>query len=113
MNTKLNTNETEEELLIKINELNISNEDNFINFIDLFAGTGGFSVAFEKYNKFKCIFANDMIKESENIYKLNHSNTNFLLKDLHKVKLEEIPNHQILCGGFPCQPFSIAGEKRI
>ena len=112
MNTKLNTNETEEELLIKINELNISNEDNFINFIDLFAGTGGFSVAFEKYNKFKCIFANDMIKESENIYKLNHSNTNFLLKDLHKVKLEEIPNHQILCGGFPCQPFSIAGEKK-
>jgi DNA (cytosine-5)-methyltransferase 1 len=109
-NNDLEKYEIEKELLIKLNTLNISNENNFINFIDLFAGTGGFSVSFEKYNKFKCVFANDMIKESEYIYKLNHPNTPFLLKDLHKVKLEEIPYHQILCGGFPC---FVAGTQTL
>lgn len=56
-----------------------------ITFIDLFAGTGGFSIALEKHGKFKCIFANDFAKSSEETYKLNHKNCNFLLEDINKL----------------------------
>ena len=84
-----------------------------IKIIDLFAGTGAFSYVFSsESNKFKCVFANDMIKSSEQIFKLNHSDTNFVLEDLNKLDITKIPKHNILCGGFPCQPFSIAGEKK-
>ena len=79
--------------------------------VDLFAGTGAFSFAFEKSGKVKVVMANDYIEDSKKIYKLNYDSL-FLLKDLNKVTMEEIPEHDILCGGFPCQPFSIAGEKK-
>ena len=83
-----------------------------INFIDLFAGTGAFSLSLEKKEKFTCVFANDMIECSKKIYTLNHKDHKFLLKDLNDIDIEKIPKHNILCGGFPCQPFSIAGEKK-
>ncbi len=83
-----------------------------VNFIDLFAGTGAFSLALEKKDKFHCVFANDMIESSKKIYIINNKDHKFLLKDLNDIEVEKIPNHDILCGGFPCQPFSIAGEKK-
>lgn len=83
-----------------------------IKFIDLFAGTGAFTLAFEKNNKFNCIFANDMIENSEKIYKLNNPEHKYVLKDLNTINVNDIPSHNLLCGGFPCQPFSIAGEKK-
>lgn len=83
-----------------------------IRFIDLFAGTGAFTLAFESSNKFECVFANDIMECSEKIYKLNNPNHKFILKDLNTVNVEDIPPHDLLCGGFPCQPFSIAGERR-
>ena len=82
-----------------------------LKFIDLFAGTGGFTLALETNNKFKCVFANDMIVCSKQIYELNNSNHKFVLKDLNTINVTDIPQHDILCGGFPCQPFSIAGDK--
>jgi len=82
------------------------------NFIDLFAGTGAFSLAFEKGANFKCVFTNDMIKSSKQIYELNNPNHKFTLQDLNTIDVSNIPQHNILCGGFPCQPFSIAGEKK-
>lgn len=82
------------------------------NFIDLFAGTGAFSLAFEKGGNFKCVFTNDMIKSSKQIYELNNPNHKFTLQDLNTIDVSNIPQHNILCGGFPCQPFSIAGEKK-
>lgn len=80
--------------------------------IDLFAGTGAFSYAFSKVGLFECVFANDQDKNSKEIFKLNHPNTKFKLKNLNDIKVEKIPKHDILCGGFPCQPFSIAGEQK-
>lgn len=73
-----------------------------LKILDLFAGTGAFSYAFEKLNNFKCILANDMEKNSQKIFKLNHPNTNFILKDLNDIKNDDIPSHDIICAGFPC-----------
>jgi DNA (cytosine-5)-methyltransferase 1 len=78
--------------------------------IDLFAGTGAFSKAFEKYGV-ECVFANDICKNSKKIYDLNHS-VKLLNKDLNTIKTQHVPMHNILCGGFPCQPFSVAGKRK-
>jgi len=78
--------------------------------IDLFAGTGAFSYAFEKTGKVDCIFANDMVETSKQIYDKNFSHV-LTLGNLNDIKVEDIPKHDILTGGFPCQPFSIAGRQ--
>lgn len=82
-----------------------------IPFIDLFAGTGAFSLVLEATNKFKCVFSNDMVESSEHIYNLNHT-CELNLNDLHTINVDDIPNHRLLCCGWPCQPFSIAGEQK-
>lgn len=88
------------------------NKTEKLKMIDLFAGTGAFTLAFEKTNRIECVFANDMVATSKIIYDENFKNQNheLTLKDIHDVKVEEIPSHNILTGGFPCQPFSIAGK---
>ncbi len=80
--------------------------------IDLFAGSGGFSLAFNEFNRFKCNFALDITKESQEIVTLNHPEIKFLKKDILEVEPLDIPTHNILCAGFPCQPFSIAGKQK-
>lgn len=82
---------------------------NQFTMIDLFAGTGAFSRAFENKG-IKCCFANDFCKNSQKIFDLNHD-INLTYGDLNDIKNEDIPKHEILCGGFPCQPFSIAGKQ--
>jgi len=80
-------------------------------FIDLFAGTGAFSHVLES-NNFDCVFANDMMESSKKIYELNNKSGIFQLNDLHEIDVKDIPKHNILCSGFPCQPFSIAGKQK-
>jgi DNA (cytosine-5)-methyltransferase 1 len=82
-----------------------------IRYIDLFAGTGGFSEAIKSFGNFRGVYANDMIKSSKTIYELNHTKNIFDLQDLTTVSLDNIPSHDMICGGFPCQPFSIAGKR--
>jgi len=86
--------------------------ENKLKFIDLFAGTGAFTLSLEKNNKFKCVFSNDIMECSKKIYELNNPDHKFILKDLNTINVSDIPKHNLLCGGFPCQPFSIAGEKK-
>lgn len=85
---------------------------NKLDFIDLFSGTGAFTLAFEKNNKFNCVFTNDIEESSKKIYKLNNPKHVFTLQDLNTIDVVDIPSHNLLCGGFPCQPFSLAGEKK-
>ena len=110
-------NELNEKKLIVGNDIvDVSTQDMNshpkMKFIDLFAGTGAFSLALEKNEKFECVFANDMMECSQKIYEMNHPNHSFTLQDLNTIDVSSIPPHNLLCGGFPCQPFSIAGDKK-
>lgn len=78
-------------------------------FIDLFCGIGGFRIAFEKVGG-KCVFSSDWDKFSQLTYEANFGERPH--GDIHSVAVADIPAHDILCGGFPCQPFSIAGVSK-
>ena len=82
---------------------------NQFNFIDLFAGIGGFRLALEK-NGCKCVFSSEWDKQAQVTYKENFKE---LPKgDITKIYESDIPKHNILCAGFPCQAFSISGRQR-
>ncbi|MFP9118349.1 DNA cytosine methyltransferase [Flavobacterium sp. RNTU_13] len=78
-------------------------------FIDLFAGLGGFHLALEELGH-KCVFASELRPELQKIYAENFPDTP-IYGDITKIPVNEIPEHDILCGGFPCQPFSQAGKR--
>jgi len=79
------------------------------HFIDLFCGIGGFRIAFERAGG-KCVFSSDYDKFSQQTYEANFGECPH--GDIHSVAVAEIPAHDILCAGFPCQPFSIAGVSK-
>ncbi len=82
---------------------------NNYTFIDLFAGIGGLRLAFERTGA-RCVYSNEWNKFSQITYRANFNETPD--DDITKVKVADIPEHDILVGGFPCQPFSIAGVSK-
>ena len=83
----------------------MTKKENF-TFIDLFAGIGGLRQAFESSGG-KCLFSSEWNKFSQQTYEANFGDVP--QGDITQIDEKEIPDHDILVGGFPCQPFSIAG----
>ena len=80
-----------------------------LKFIDLFCGIGGFRYAFERAGG-QCVFSSDWNEQAQITYEANHGERPH--GDIHTVAVADIPAHDILCAGFPCQPFSIAGVSK-
>ena len=79
-----------------------------MKFVDLFSGLGGFHVALRRLGH-ECVFACEIEEDLQETYEMN-----FGLRpegDIRKINIGDIPAHNILCAGFPCQPFSKAGEQ--
>lgn len=86
-----------------------------IRFIDLFAGIGGIRLGLELALKEagftpKCVFTSEIKEHAIKVLKQNHPEDK-ITGDITKVKAEDIPDFEILCGGFPCQAFSAAGNR--
>lgn len=82
---------------------------NELRFIDLFAGIGGIRLGFEKQGM-RCVFSSEWDVHSQRTYEANFGERP--AGDIHKIASDEIPDFDILCAGFPCQPFSIAGVSK-
>ena len=78
-------------------------------FIDLFAGIGGFRLAFQKAGG-KCVFSSEWDKYAKQTYEANFGEMPY--GDIRKIDKNTIPDHDVLCAGFPCQPFSLAGVSK-
>ena len=78
------------------------------SFIDLFAGIGGFRLALEDSGG-TCVFSSEWDANSQDVYLKNFAELPH--GDITKIKEKEIPKHDVLCAGFPCQAFSISGKR--
>ncbi|WP_312612150.1 DNA (cytosine-5-)-methyltransferase [Oscillibacter sp.] len=85
------------------------NKTSAFTFIDLFAGIGGMRIAFDRAGG-HCVYSNEWNKYSQQTYFANFGEQPD--GDITKVNADEIPDHDILVAGFPCQPFSIAGVSK-
>lgn len=85
------------------------NRKGTFTFIDLFAGIGGMRIAFERAGG-TCVYSSEWNKYSQQTYLANFAEQPE--GDITQVNAEDIPDHDILVAGFPCQPFSIAGVSK-
>jgi DNA (cytosine-5)-methyltransferase 1 len=81
------------------------------SFIDLFAGIGGLRRGFEAIGG-KCVFTSEWNAYAQLTYKANYACDHEILGDITKIPADEVPSHDVLLAGFPCQPFSIAGVSK-
>jgi len=86
-----------------------SSQESLKTYIDLFCGIGGFHVASSNLG-LKCVFACDIDAEARKAY--SHNFGIHPHGDITSIKAENIPDHDVLCAGFPCQPFSIIGSRK-
>ena len=80
-----------------------------LTYADLFCGIGGFHLALDSFYA-NCVFASDIDKAAQEVYEKN-----FAIKpnaDIKQIFETQIPSHDILCGGFPCQAFSVSGKQK-
>lgn len=86
-------------------------EDADFTFIDLFAGVGGIRAAFEGIGG-RCVFTSEWDSYAQKTYAENFPDGHLIAGDITKVDAAEVPEHDVLLAGFPCQPFSIAGVSK-
>lgn len=84
-------------------------KNNELTFIDLFAGIGGIRKGFES-SRTKCVFSSEWDKYAQKTYQANYGDLPF--GDITQIDAKDIPNHDILLAGFPCQPFSTIGKRQ-
>lgn len=83
-----------------------------LTFIDLFAGVGGIRIPFDEQGA-ECVFTSEIDKAARKTYSQNFGiPEDEIAGDIQKIHVSQIPSHDILLGGFPCQPFSHAGHKK-
>ena len=82
-----------------------------LRFIDLFSGIGGIRLAMENAG-YSCVFSCEINPQCCITYRKNFSDTSLLEGDITSLSSQDIPDHDILCAGFPCQPFSLAGVSK-
>jgi DNA (cytosine-5)-methyltransferase 1 len=80
-------------------------------FIDLFAGIGGIRLAFEEIGG-RCVFTSEWDAYAQKTYAANFPGGHQIAGDITKVHEDDVPDHDVLLAGFPCQPFSIAGVSK-
>lgn len=80
-------------------------------FIDLFAGIGGLRRGFEAY-KGRCVFTSEWDRHAVRTYKANFPDSDEIYGDITALPPAEVPDHDVLLAGFPCQPFSLAGVSK-
>lgn len=80
-------------------------------FIDLFAGIGGIRLGFQRTGG-KCVFTSEWNVYSQKTYAANFGDDHEIDGDITKISSEDVPDHDVLLAGFPCQPFSIAGVSK-
>ncbi len=97
---------------LRLDRLPSDNENHAFTFIDLFAGIGGLRKGFESING-KCIFTSEWDRFSQETYRANFpGDEHEITGDIKEVSIADIPDHDVLLAGFPCQPFSIAGVSK-
>ena len=80
-----------------------------LKYIDLFAGMGGFRAGFDAAG-LECVFTSEIETHQQTMYESIHEDNN-VQGDITKIKAEDIPTHDIMVGGIPCQPFSHNGKR--
>jgi len=88
----------------------MSCKESDIKYIDLFCGLGAFHAAFNTSSRFKCVLACDIDDGIRKIYKENYGIEP--ADDIRTIQVDTMPDFDLLCAGFPCQPFSIAGNGK-
>lgn len=96
-----------------VSDSSCSHTDTSFRFIDLFAGIGGIRLAFEEHGG-QCVFTSEWNKFAQQTYLANFPDTSkhVFAGDITSVDAKDIPDHEVLLAGFPCQPFSIAGVSK-